>query len=265
MRVLPLVILALLWSLAPAHAASSPGADPESAVTVRALPFDTTIDIADGAQGPMQATTCADNVSHAVWYELVGIEGDVGAHTVGSHADTVLALFAGDPGQLEEIACSDDVIDGAESRIAFRLEDHRRYFLLLGSADGAAGKARLRIVRPNASVRTELQIHSLVPVEVKDGRAAVKFTTDCSEPATWVLSGEAFQETPTKAAGTYRASLVCDGYTTHTVAVHHNHGDFTVGKGYLTITANVHTFRSGHGVNGDWSLTFVPPPLDNLG
>jgi hypothetical protein len=75
--------------------------------------------------------TCAELFSRTVWYGIPSASGprDLVVDTFGSAFDTVLALYKGAPGALEEVACNDEFVEH-QSRITWRAEANTDYYVM---------------------------------------------------------------------------------------------------------------------------------------
>lgn len=79
--------------------------------------------------------------AHSVWYRLVAPgDGTITVDSFGSGFDTVLAAFAGECGELTEVACDDDT-QATQSRIDFPVVAGATYLIELSSYGSSAGGA----------------------------------------------------------------------------------------------------------------------------
>lgn len=78
--------------------------------------------------------------THSVWYAFTApVDGTVTVSTAGSDYDTVLAVFTGACGALEEIACDDDGIARVASFVSFDATEGTRYLLEIASIEFSSG------------------------------------------------------------------------------------------------------------------------------
>jgi subtilisin family serine protease len=95
------------------------------------------------------SVSCAAEFSRSVWFRLgsVGAPADIVIDTVGSDFDTLIAIFAGDPDDAEEVACNDD-FDSPQSRVVLRTDGASDYHLLVAAYQHVpAGRLRLNVSR----------------------------------------------------------------------------------------------------------------------
>ncbi len=89
--------------------------------------------------------SCFGSFSRSVWYRLppTGTSRAVAADTFGSDFDTVLALYAGELGELAEVACNDD-FNSPQSRLVWQADGVSTYYLMAAAFQSVpAGRLRL--------------------------------------------------------------------------------------------------------------------------
>ena len=144
------VALTTLLGAAPAAAAGSD--KPRGATKFRSLPYTDTTDAsaATGSSRDPSSNCPSDPPNASVWYRFQPkANGVFTIDTFGSDYDTVLAVYAGSPGQsakkLREIVCNDDMGADEEdwslqSQVQFRGKRNKTYFVMIDSySDGPAG------------------------------------------------------------------------------------------------------------------------------
>jgi hypothetical protein len=89
--------------------------------------------------------SCFGSFSRSVWYRLppTGTSRAVAVDTFGSDFDTVLALYAGELGELAEVACNDD-FSSPQSRLVWQADGVSTYYLMAAAFQSVpAGRLRL--------------------------------------------------------------------------------------------------------------------------
>lgn len=96
--------------------------------------------------------SCSDSVGRTVWYRFTALEDAMATlNTVGSDFDTVLSVYTGTAfGDLQEVACNDDVVRAGASLVAFPVTAGETYHVQAGGWWGSSGD--LRITLASASV-----------------------------------------------------------------------------------------------------------------
>jgi hypothetical protein len=105
---------------------------------------------------------------HSVWYVYVpGSDGTLTADTFGSDYDTVLAVWSGQPGTLQNIACNDNSDAGLQSRVQVGVTAGTSYYVeVAGLSTTAAGALHLTIDGPAPSVKPGRQ-RVFVPIVIR--------------------------------------------------------------------------------------------------
>jgi hypothetical protein len=134
-----LLPLLLLLTVLPAQAAAPPPNDDiDQATPITTLPFTDELDSTDATRAPDDPECIFEG--HTVWYALtLGATTPVAITTAGSDYDTTLAAYTGTRGNLEEVACNDDVAEALHSRIRFTAEADTTYFIMVGAFDDSPG------------------------------------------------------------------------------------------------------------------------------
>ncbi len=174
-------VIASFVSVVPAQAAP-PGNDRiGSATRVPSLPFrsvtrtvEATSSLSDGA--------CVGGAS--VWYRFrPTFSGRVGASTVGSNFDTLLAVFEGPRSSRTMLVCEDDHPDD-RSVVELDVEAGAVYWVAVSACcepQDAGGRAVLNIFRPRAA-RSNTTVAS-VKTGTVSGRVFVRGRTRCNMPS----------------------------------------------------------------------------------
>ncbi len=114
-----------------------PGDDCAQARDISELPFvdnlDTSQATVEVGDPPLSCGTSGRD-THTVWYAFTApADGTMTASTAASTYDTVLAVFTGTCGALEEIACDDDGLPRAASFVSFGVTQGARYLVEIAS------------------------------------------------------------------------------------------------------------------------------------
>jgi hypothetical protein len=85
-----------------------------------------------------------------LWYRVKGTGGELTLSTSRSNFDTALAVYAGEPGALEEIGCNDDLIGehgqlSLQGPLTFETEAGETYWVQVGGYAGEYGQLRLSV------------------------------------------------------------------------------------------------------------------------
>jgi hypothetical protein len=104
-----------------------------NAVLIASTPFldlrDTTVASTGGDPNP----SCVTDMGNGVWYEFTPpSNGAIMIDTDGSSFDTGLAVFSGDCGNLNEVACDDDAGEKLTSQIIYTVSEGATYYILAG-------------------------------------------------------------------------------------------------------------------------------------
>jgi subtilisin family serine protease len=106
---------------------------PERAMSISATRLPRTLeqDVRHATSTGDPIPSCAELFSRTIWYRIppASEPRDLVVDTFGSAFDTVLALYRGDPGALEEVACNDEFVEH-QSRITWRAEPGRDYYVM---------------------------------------------------------------------------------------------------------------------------------------
>ena len=85
-----------------------------------------------------------------LWYRVKGTGSELTISTTRSNFDTALAVYAGEPGALEEIECADDLIGehgqlSLQGPLTFETEAGQTYWVQVGGFAGEYGQLRLSV------------------------------------------------------------------------------------------------------------------------
>lgn len=164
-------------------------------VDVAALPRSLEEDIQYATSLDDPSPSCARSFSRSVWYRLpaTGAPGAIVADTFGTAFDTVLAVFRGSPGDLQEVACNDD-FNVRQSRVVWRTDGVSEYYVMAAALQTVpAGRLRMNFnpgrIPPNDSQETAL---SLEPAAVPFVQPAHSATGIDSDPRLSCVAGYGF-------------------------------------------------------------------------
>jgi subtilisin family serine protease len=147
---------------------------PEQAISAApaSLPRRFDLDTTQATSSGDQPSACATSFSRSVWYRLEpsGAPMDVAADTFGTGFDTFLAVYTGQPGALQEMACNDD-FNVPQSRLVWRTDGVSAYYVMAAAFQGVpAGNLRLNLspasIPPNDSIDGALSIAPGGPVPI---------------------------------------------------------------------------------------------------
>ncbi|MFL6026164.1 MAG: hypothetical protein ACJ72K_04465, partial [Friedmanniella sp.] len=144
-------MLAMCPAMPTATAAPPANDDIARATVISTVPSRFTVDTRDATTGPTDGAGCIG--ANSVWYRFQPTSNVTArAVTAGSDYDTVLAIFAGVPSELTQVACNDDRI-GLASGEQLQFAASQTYFLAISSYCGeescsAGGHAVLRLYEP---------------------------------------------------------------------------------------------------------------------
>jgi hypothetical protein len=202
-----LIVLTLLLVLPPASAATPPPNDDIGAATeIDVLPVTITQDVAD-------ATTAADDPlptgrecalatpSHSVWFRhTAGHDALLDASTIGSGYETVLVVYRGDPGGLEQVAWNLYEASGrtSGSRVRFPVVAGTTYHVMVAAAHADALESGSGLVLALATstvplLDVQLAVASEAVVNPRTGAVTVRGTATCSRDAWFVPDGHVRQ------------------------------------------------------------------------
>jgi len=138
-----------------------PNDDFDHAVLVTSLPYQQTLD----TTGATTATDdpnmgCGAGVNaNTVWYRLVpSFSGLVETNTFSSNYDTVLAVFTGTRGSLNQIVCNGDAGGTLQSQVVFEVETDQTYYLEVADYGLPGGGLLNLTVRrdPSSAIKTRV-------------------------------------------------------------------------------------------------------------
>jgi hypothetical protein len=133
-----LLVLLLLTALPAQAAAPPPNDDVDQATPIEALPYSDELDTTDATRAPDDPVCIGEG--RTVWYALTLAQTTpVAITTSGSDYDTTLAAYTGTRGDLQEIACNDDVAEDLHSRIRFTATADTTYYVMVGAFDDGPG------------------------------------------------------------------------------------------------------------------------------
>jgi hypothetical protein len=163
--------------------------DIAQATVITALPF------TDGPLNTTGATTApadpsCSGRSHTVWY-VVTPTADLSmiVHTFGSDYDTTVSVYAGTPGTLTPLACTDDTLvnwnlRSLQSQVVFQAHAGTTYYIMVGSYDsGPGGRLLFWAVEP---APLEASVFGIIPQTAVCKNISTGRQVTLSEPApTW--------------------------------------------------------------------------------
>ena len=119
--------------------------DISTAPAITDLPFSASVQTGAATTSPTDPAICIGDNDSSVWYRLIpGESGRVQIDTIGSDYDTVLAVFAGEQGDLRQLACDDDSYNSA-SVVEVTVEAGQSYYILATSNDYSDGTLQLNV------------------------------------------------------------------------------------------------------------------------
>ncbi len=133
--ILVLVLAPLGSTAAPALAQAPTNDDFDSAIVVGGLSFSMSMNVLDATTAIDDPSTCTNGAS--VWFAFTpSTEMTLEANTSGSDYDTVLSVYTGTRGALEQLpnACDDDSGFGLQSRVTFQAQANTTYYFLVARA-----------------------------------------------------------------------------------------------------------------------------------
>ncbi len=114
--------------------------DFDGAMAMGSLPFSHIQDTTWATTGEDDPTPSCWHPDGSVWYQYrAGTDSRVRFQTIGSDYDTWLAVLAGEPGSLVEVACNDDHDEGLQSQVDLTAVADTSYYVMIGGGDGETG------------------------------------------------------------------------------------------------------------------------------
>ena len=209
-----------------------------NAVVIGALPFNTSLNTSEATAVGDPANDCLVD-GHTVWYQFTpSVDMRINANTFGSDYDTGIAVYAGTPPNLTQIACNDDALPGrtVETNVNFDATAGTTYYFMVGSCCGQDGGNL--VFNVNVSLNLALTINPSGSVDAKTGLATISGTVSCAEPASGFLDGRVQQRIGrTLITGFFFTEFECDGVTPWQVQVSAENGLFTGGQVQVSVAA----------------------------
>jgi hypothetical protein len=188
-----------------------------SATVISSLPFSDSLNTAEATRAGDDPDCAAS--SHTVWYTFTPDKDiTVQANTFGSDYDTILCLYTGSQGSLDNPATNDDAsFDTKQSQISFDATAGQTYFFMVGSPYGGPGGNLVFNIDegsppppPPREFNMEVSINPIADVQPRTGLVTIGGTIDCSEPASISISGEVVQISGQRTVkGSFSQSVVC--------------------------------------------------------
>lgn len=161
------------------HLVAAPPNDAvSSASVITGVPFADAIDTTGatvGADDPSMLCGASQN-SNTVWYRLsLSATTTLAIDTLGSDYDTVLAVFAGRPGNLQWVACNDDAM-GTQSRLSFVAEGNHDYYIEVADYGSPGGGTLYLAINPIADETRNAFLSVIQSLDISPGRFVVGTT-----------------------------------------------------------------------------------------
>jgi hypothetical protein len=121
----------------------------QSPRAIDALPYIDNLDTSLATSSPDDPALCAgDQGANSVWYSFTSVADTVyGVESSASDFDTILSVYTGACGALNQIACDDDSGPGSGSLLTFAARAGQTY-LIEAAGKGSGGRLRLRLGAP---------------------------------------------------------------------------------------------------------------------
>ena len=223
-----------------AVAAPPPNDDVATPTPVTALPFSIAQDTSEATTAATDPVPwCAGPVGATVWFSYTAMDdGYLEVNTFGSDYDTVLAVYAGEPIDENEVACNDDYMD-LTSSVRFPAVSGETYLVMVGSfGSGPGGSLMFQADVGAPPVQITVTIDPRGSVVPKTGEATIYGTVTCSEPTmlgidSWLRqrSGRLYID------GWGFTEVQCDGTATWEITIADANGLFTGGKADAQVNA----------------------------
>jgi hypothetical protein len=233
-----------LLGLAPAALAQPTNDDFDNATPIDQLPFTDRLSI-EGATSAGDDPDCAI-AFYTVWYSFTpGEDIRVEANTFGSSYDTTLSAYVGTRGNLDQIACNDDVVGSLQSRIRFDAEEGETVYFMIGSFSEEIGDLVFNVLEagpPEPPLEISLTIDPVATVDQRTGKVTISLTITCSRDAWIDLEVELAQRHGRRLIeGFLYDSLVCLGEVAWTDTTQVQTGAFVPGRAVATVGASAIT------------------------
>jgi len=124
--------------------------DFDGATTADPLPYTNTQDTTLASAGSDDSTpTCGGgSQNNSVWYSITPTENlPLRVNTLGSDYDTVLSVYSGERGSLQEIICNDDAPGALQSSVAFDAVSGVNYHVMISSYSAGGGNLTINLRR----------------------------------------------------------------------------------------------------------------------
>lgn len=237
MGVIGAVAALVVAAASPVLAAPPPNDNFASSQRIVALPHTNTVNTVDATTESTDPTPSCGNASKArsVWWSYTPTtSARLEANTLESSYDTILSVWTGSAGALEEMACNDN-LDSRQSQVYFDAAAGETYHFLVTSygSNGGTLTFTLRQAPDDPEVNVSLEENGWA--NAITGRTTITGEITCSRPTEIGLELELVQKRDGK---TYRGygsrRLDCDG-TERWLAT--ARGDFKEGLAGVDVTA----------------------------
>lgn len=116
---------------------------------VNVFPFSETRQTLGATTAVDDPVLCSSTIgSHSVWYTFNPPEsGTLSINTAGSNYDTVVGIFSGTSQSLDQVACNNDIGDGAQSSVSAPVTGDTTYFIEVADASemGSGGTLKFSL------------------------------------------------------------------------------------------------------------------------
>jgi hypothetical protein len=140
-----LLVVALLWAIAPtAYAAPPTNDDFDNAELIGSVPFNATLDTLESTAAPDDPGCFGSRPT--VWYRFIApASSRILANTFGSDYNTTLSVYTGARGALTQIACNDDVSFSLLSQVSFDAVAGTTYYFMVGGSNDLFGSLQFSV------------------------------------------------------------------------------------------------------------------------
>lgn len=177
-----ILVLAITFAgVTPAMAAPPSNDDIASAtLVIEPLPFSDSINTTEATTAPDDPDCFGQGPT--VWYEYTPSQDmRIIANTFGSDYDTTLSVYTGSPGNLNQIACNDDISGTLQSAVIIDVFAGQTYFFMAGAfASGAGGNLVFTVDFPPPPPTLDLSVESVGQVNARTGVATISGTYTCA-------------------------------------------------------------------------------------
>lgn len=201
----------LLFDVRPAVPPSND--DIAKAKRIQDLPYQDQVDTTE-ASVTVSDPECAGK-SRTVWYVLkLPRPMKIIADTFRSDYDTSLSVYTRNDSSFNQVTCNNNSGNTDRSKVVFRAEADRNYYLMVSAVGTIGGQMQLRVARAPKPFKMNLSLYQQGYVSTVTGRPVVQGTLTCSRSTSVEVDVNILQRYdgdlhPSSASTTVR----CDGVT----------------------------------------------------